>query len=179
MADDDLFKLIGGIISLFVLAILAIYFLTAMSGLQCQSYKDTIAGKDNEIAQLKLQLNTSSQNIYECNNRYDQLIKENITKKDIEDIKNYYNQTQLEINYLNQRFDTVNNNFVRTYNTFFTQYKFSIAINLFFLVDLISFAFFKLEIVTYLFGLVFRKTRGLFVKQTHQVHQEVHLHGRQ
>lgn len=160
MPETDIWAIIGGLISLFIVGIVATMLLTALGEQQCQPYKDTISQKDAEILRLNSLLNSTNQQLGECNSKYDYLTKENITKKDFEDIKNYYNQTQIQISYLDQKFETINTNFYKTYNLFFKQYKISIALNVFFIVDLISFAFFKIEFVTYLFSLVFKLIIG-------------------
>jgi len=113
-------------------------------------YAQTIKQKDAEIAALKQQINQLNKALEEANKKYERLTKENITKKDIVEIKTYYNITQTQINLLNQKFDIVNQNFITVYNQLFLYFRISVAINLFLVLfiigDLISVTFFKVDI---------------------------------
>ena len=146
---ENIFAIFGTIILVTVLFV----FLVGVSGMlteqKCAPYistidqqKITITGLNNTITELDTNLN-------QCKNEYNRLITENITKKDIEDIKNEMDLTQTEINVLNQKFESINNNFINNYNTLYFYYNVSIVINIFLIVfligDLISVAIFKFD----------------------------------
>ena len=154
---------IAGIIYAIFAGIVMIIFISAISGvftdLQCQPYKTKIQQKDSDIAQCNEQLSLTKSELDKSNEKYAELVRENITKKDFEEIKAYYNQTQIKLYYLDQKFDTVNNNFYKIYNVMITKYRISIAINLFFVLDLISLAFFKHEIIFFSVSWIAKKLR--------------------
>jgi hypothetical protein len=132
-----------------------------LSELQCQPYKDTISRQEIEIQGLKSQLNEAYNQLNQCRENYDKLIKENITKKDIEEIKGFYNTTKIEINTLNQKFETINNSFVNVYNILIRNYIISLVINVFFVIDLICIALFKNEIIIFSLTWIFSKIKKL------------------
>ena len=154
---DDLAGIIGGIFAVVVLVI----FLGAMGTMfaqlgeqRCQPYKDTISQKEGEIQGLKTQLGETGNQLTQCKNDYETLIKENITKKDIEEIKGYYNVTQIQISNLNQRFDQTNENYFNFYQVLLNNYRLSLTINIaigitLLGVEILSFFFLKSELVMF------------------------------
>ena len=154
---DDLAGIITGIFAVVILVI----FLGAMATIfaqlgedKCQPYKDTIAQKDRDIATYNVALNQTGELLNQCRADYETLIKENITKKDIEEIKGYYNLTQIQINSLNQKFDTANQNYFNFYNVVLNNYKVSLIFNFAIGFTLLSFevlslVFLKSELVLF------------------------------
>lgn len=154
---DDLAGIISGIFAVVILVI----FLGAMGTMfaqlgdqKCQPYKDTISQRDTEIQGLKTQLTETGNQLSQCKTDYETLIKENITKKDIEEIKGYYNVTQIQISNLNQRFDQTNENYFNFYQVLLNNYRLSLTINIalgitLLGVEILSFFFLKSELVMF------------------------------
>ncbi len=154
---DDLAKIISGIFAIIILVV----FLGAMGNLfsqlgdqKCQPYKDIISQRDTEIQGLNAQLTETEKQLTKCKTDYETLIKENITKKDIEEIKGYYNITQTQINYLNQRFDQTNENYFNFYQILLNNYRLSLTINIaigitLLGVEILSFFLLKSELVMF------------------------------
>jgi hypothetical protein len=154
---DDIGKIIAGIVSIFGILLFLIVASVVFSQLgeqQCQPYKDTINQKNSEIDMWKGQLNETSRLLGQCKNDYEALIKENITKKDIEEIKGYYNLTQIQINNLNQKFEETNNNYFNFYKILLKNYQLSLTINIaigitLLSIEISSFIFLKNEFIMF------------------------------
>lgn len=157
MAGNNIVSFVYLLVSAFVLTlilILLIPFLSQFSEIfrqqQCQPYIQTISQKDVEISNLKDQLDQTNKALSDLSQKYERLIKENITKKDIEEIKLLFNNTQSQINLLNQKYDIVNNNFISVYNQLFLFFSLSIVLNIFLIFfiigDLISVTVFKVDL---------------------------------
>jgi hypothetical protein len=153
MADDPM-KAIWALVILFVFAIAMIPVSVMVSNMfteqKCAPYVSTIDQQKSTIIGLNDTNSQLSGSLGQCKNEYNRLITENITKKDIEDIKQDWNLTKTEITVLNQKFDSINTNFISVYNNLYVYFKVSIVINvflIFFLVgDLISVTFFNFDI---------------------------------
>ncbi len=164
---DDVGKIIGGILAVIVFVAFMGVMATLFSQLgdqQCQSYKDTIAQRDNEIAGLKLQINSTNDLLNSCNQQYEDLIKQNITKKDFEEIKGYYNITQIQINNLDQKFETVVTSFNKVYNTVVWNYRVSLIFNITIALTLLSleafsFFFLKSELIMFVISSIKKHRR--------------------
>jgi len=151
---DDFMKIgegiFGAIITIIIILFISNALLTTLTEQKCQPYINQIQQKDAEIRSLNEQLNQTKTNLQQCKDEYNRLITENITKKDIEEIKQDFNLTQTQINLLNQKFDIVNNNFVTVYNQLFLYFSIAIIVNVFLIIfiigDLISVAVFNLDI---------------------------------
>ena len=153
----DLAKIISGVFAVIFLII----FLGVMGTLfaqfgeqKCQPYKDTISQKDGEIQGLKTQFGETGNQLSQCKNDYETLIKENITKKDIEEIKGYYNITQVQINNLKQKIDQTNENYFNFYQILLNNYRLSLTINIavgitLLGIEILSFFFIKSELVMF------------------------------
>lgn len=117
---------------------------------QAQPYIQTIQQKEAEISSLKNQLAQTNTSLGQLNNTYEKLIRENITKNDFQEMKYSLNNTQAQINLLNQKFEIVNSNFVSVYNQTFLYFSLSIVINIFFVLfilgDIISVSVFEIDI---------------------------------
>jgi septal ring factor EnvC (AmiA/AmiB activator) len=138
------------IISVIVVILIIVVLLQMLTEQQCKPYISQIQQKDAEITSLKKQLNQTETNLQQCRYEYNRLITENITKKDIEDIKQDFNLTRTQIKLLNQKFDVVNNNFVTVYHQLFFYFSISIILNIFLVIfiigDVISATIFNLDI---------------------------------
>lgn len=164
--DKTLGIIFGGILSIivaiFVLAAFVPLF-TQLGDQQCQPYKDTIAQKDVEIANLNSLLNESRGQYEICKNNYEELITQNITKVDFEEIKSFYNLTQIQVTNLEQKFDIINNNFIKVYSTVIWNYRVSLIINVtialtLLSVEILSFIFLKGEFIMFVISSI-RKHR--------------------
>lgn len=153
MAEDPIKLIIGGFVSIVILLV----FLQVFSGItnmwgedKCKPYMSEIKQKDTEISGLEKENFQLSDSLHQCRNEYDRLITENVTKKDIENIRQDFNITNTKIEVLEQKFETVKNSFVSVYNNLYIYFSVSIIINVFlvFLIigDLISFAVFNFDI---------------------------------
>jgi len=162
---EDPIQSLYAIISVIIVLAVAGAAFGALNDLASQPYKDTIKQKDINIEGLNTQLNVTNNLLVICKEEYSRLITENITKKDIEEIKGYYNLTQIQINNLDQKFETASTNYYNIYNVILNQYQISLAINLFFVLDLFSFAIFKNEIIFFALGKAKKKIRKLKEKK--------------
>lgn len=145
--EEDILKLISGIFGSILILMIAISAFNSLNEAQCQPYKDTIAKRDIDISGLNQTIVETNNLLDQCRNEYNRLITENISKRDIEEIKGYYNLTQIQIGSLEQKFETVSNNYNTIYMVILNQYQISFVINLFFVLDLFSIAVFKNEII--------------------------------
>ena len=166
MADDigKILGIFGTIIGIIFFGIFASIILSQLGEQQCQGYKDTISQKDIEINGLKSQINQTNNQLQQCNEEYDRLITENITKKDVEDIKGYFNLTQIQINTINQKFEDINQNYNDFYSIVLNRYRWSITFNFFIGISLLgieifSLAFLKSEFVMFIIESIRRKRR--------------------
>lgn len=164
MADDlgKILGLIAGLVAFIFLGTFMVIIFSQLGDQQCQSYKDTINQKDTEIANLNIQINQINSLLDQCKTDYDELIKQNITKKDFEEIKAYYNLTQLEINNINQKFDQFNDNYNSYYSVLIKNYKISKAINIsigvsLFSVEVLSLIFLKSEFIWFVIKSIRKK----------------------
>lgn len=158
---DDIMKVLGpifgGILSIIVLIFILNAFVplfTQLGDQQCQPYKDTIAQKDIEIGNLNSLLNETRGQYDICRNEYDELVSKNITKVDFEEIKSFYNLTQIQVYNLEQKFDIINNNFKEVYNTVIWNYRISLIFNVTIVltllgVEILSFFFLKSEFIMF------------------------------
>jgi len=138
---DDLGKIlgaIGAIVAVIFIGTFAIIVFSTLGDQQCRSYQDVINQKDIEISTLNGVINQTNDQLYQCRQDYDTLIKQNITKKDFEEIKGDYNLTQIQINNLNQKFEQFNKNYNSYYGILIKNYKVSLAFNIAIGVSLIS-----------------------------------------
>jgi septal ring factor EnvC (AmiA/AmiB activator) len=164
---DDISKVFGAIISLvLVVSFLSVMgnMFTAMGEQKCQPYKDEIIQKDTEITGLNAQNEELRKQLRQCQESYEKLVEENITKKDIEEIKGYYNITQYQISNLNQRIEQQNTNYVNFYNVLLNNYRLSLTINLaigFTLlgIEILSFVFLKSEFVMFVVNAILKYRR--------------------
>jgi hypothetical protein len=154
---DDIGKVIGTIISLLFLIIFVPFLINLISissdslrEQQAQPYIQTIQQKDAEISSLRNQLAQTNTSLIQLNNTYEKLIGENITKNDFEEMKISLNNTQAQINLLNQKFEIVNTNFISVYNQMFSYFSVSVIVNVFFVLfligDIISASIFEIDI---------------------------------
>ncbi|ADT84567.1 FlxA-like family protein [Thermococcus barophilus] len=153
MSDFDFNELIK---LLFLLPIIIIFLgliLKTTSILEegaCQPYIQQIQQKEAQIKALNKQIEVLNEKLANLSAEYERLRTENITKADIEEIKQQINITQLQINYLDQQLQIVNENFIHAYNVYYKTYVFSIALNIalagYITLDLISATLFNTSI---------------------------------
>ena len=164
---DDIGKIIGAIGGIFILIIFGTLMFNVISQLgeqQCQGYKDTISQKDIEINGLKTQIEQTNNQIQQCRSEYDRLITENITKRDVEDIKGYFNVTQIQMNTINQKFEETNQNYNHFYSIVLNRYRWSITCNFFIGITLLgieifSFAILKSEFIMFVIESIKKRRR--------------------
>ena len=156
---------VGALFAIIIFVIvgsLLITYLATVSNIfkeeKCQSYTDTINQKDVEISGLRIQLNQTRDLLFQCNSDYVQLMEEKITKQDFQEIKGYYNLTQIQINYLDQKFEQVLNNFNKVNNSIIHKYTFHFTLNILFGIEILSFLILKNEFVFFVINL-FRKKK--------------------
>lgn len=161
MAEDVITTVVGIFLAIIILLVFVPVMLSVINSTSCQSYIQTIQQKDAEIASLNTQLTQIQTQLDSLNANYQRLISENITKKDIEDIKFDYNDTRTQINLLNQKFDTVNTSFSNVYNQYFILFSVSIVFNFFlvFLIigDILAFSVLEIDIKKQIIGWVIEK----------------------
>ena len=140
---DDPKEILGAIMAI----ILFVALLPVLFQMANLPYNQQLQQKEAEIKALKQEISLLNQQLEAYKKKYEQLRNETITKEDIEEIKQYFNTTQTQINLLNQKFDIVNNNFVTAYNTYFFTFTLSIFFNFvlaaYIALDLINLAFFN------------------------------------
>lgn len=145
MSDDPIAILLSvfGAFMILILFIPIIGILAdSLNQQKCEQYINQVSQKDAEINGLKKQLNTLESNLNICRTEYEYLLEENITKADIEEIKQDLHTTHVNMENLNQQFDVISNKYVTIYNNLFFYYQISFILNLAFVVALPSlFAF--------------------------------------
>jgi len=164
--DIDLDNPIIAVIGIFVLiifGIVAVSILSTMSNFitedKCKPYQEQISQKDIQIEGLNNQIKELKLQLQQCRGDYQNLIEYNITKKDFEEVKNYFNLTQIQINNLNSRFDQLSKNYYSVQNVIINKYRFSIALNLVFALEILSFIFLKNEFTLFLVNWIRRKKK--------------------
>ncbi len=164
MADIDPIKAILGLVSVFFSVLLVIFLFSYTNDTlikdKCQPYQQQIDQNQITITSLNLTVNQTNKLLQECKDNYLELIKQNITKKDIEEIKGYYNITQIQIGELNQKFEQINTNYLKIYNTIINKYDISFALNIVFSIEILSFLFLKNEFALIVINWFKRKKKG-------------------
>lgn len=131
---------------------------TTLTEQKCQPYISQIGQLNSSLKSCEDQLNQTKLFLNQCREEYNILIKENLTKKDVEDIKQELNLTNERIILLDQKFETVNNTYVKVYKQLFLVFSISLSINilfvLFFIGDFVSFTLFKFDIKRKVLNLV-------------------------
>ncbi|HVY01173.1 MAG TPA: hypothetical protein VHA12_00195 [Candidatus Nanoarchaeia archaeon] len=172
--EDDPVKIVFGVLGFGVICIVMVGAFSIMaatlSETQCRPYMDTISQKDITISTLNASLNQTTSMLIQCNNNYNRLVNENITKQDFVEIKGYYNLTQIQITSLDQKFEQIVNNYNKIYNKITNRYTISIGLNIAFGIEILSFLFFKGEIILLIINLI----RGKKEKEQKPEHTEHH-----
>jgi len=142
---------IFGIIFFLIFGIVILNIFTALTDQlnkdQCSSYIETIDNQDQDLLNLHSQITQTNNLLNECNNEYSDLLNEKISKQDFEEIKGYYNLTQIQINNLYQKFDQVTESYQETRNTIINKYNFHFTLNFLLAIELLSFLILKNEFV--------------------------------
>lgn len=164
--DIDLDNPIGAVIGIFVLIIFGIVAVSILSTLsnvitedKCRPYQEQISQKDIQIGGLNTQINEVNSQLQQCRGDYQNLIEQNITKKDFEEVKGYFNVTQIQINNLNSRFDQLSENYYSVQNVVINKYNVSIALNFVFALEILSFVLLKNELAMFLLNWVRKKRK--------------------
>ena len=151
MSDlDEFFRLLLFLPVLVIFVGIIFAIVDILNQQACQPYIQQIQQKEAQIKALNKQIEVLNEKLANLSAEYERLRTENITKADIEEIKQQLNITQLQINYLDQQFQIVNENFIRTYNVYYKTYVLSIALNIalagYITLDLISATLFNTSI---------------------------------
>ncbi len=128
--------------------------LNMFSSIQCTQYISQIDQLKSDVAGGQAQVKQCSSELNNCSNEYQRLITENITKKDIEDLKYNYQTIYQQNILLNQKFENISNRFITAYNTLNTYYSISLVVNIafvfgiviYFTAEILSLAIFKTDI---------------------------------
>jgi len=169
MAEDWLAALLMAIA---LIAMSPVFFAIANSFNQqtCQPYINQIQQDNLTIAGLQNQSNQLASDLNKSRAEYNKLINENITKKDIEDIKQDLNLSFSNIQILDQKFDSIIQNFNTAYNSVSYNLTLSFVVNvtlgLLILGDLISVAFLNIDYKKKAIELVKNKLRRKKDKQS-------------
>jgi len=159
---EDLWKLIGGIISIIFVIMIFSVLITALSGISCSQEKSQITSKDLEIGNLKNDIQAINSTAEFYKQQYENLTNTNITKRDFVDIQNNLSVIQYQVNNVNNKVDFISQeliNILNVQNIYFTFY-FSIAINLFSLAFIaVDFTFFNFDLSKRIAKFVLGKTK--------------------
>ena len=162
--EGDPVKAIFGVIVLLIMGFIVIVLLNALTSVfqeqQCKPLQDQLNQKDTQIGSLSAQLNETSNQLTTCRTEYTNLLKENITKKDFEEIKNYYNLTQIQINSLSQEIRQFIENNIKIENNIYNKYNISLTVNIVFAVEILSFLLLKNEFALFLYNLIFKRRKN-------------------
>ncbi|MBN2251167.1 MAG: hypothetical protein JW724_03735 [Candidatus Altiarchaeota archaeon] len=120
-----------GVIALVVISVVS-FISSALSDLNCGSYKVDLQKRDVEIAGLREEIASLKNELNQSEEQYNRLISENITKQDFEFVRQDINSTKAQINILGRKFDYVTNSYATYFQTVNNYLMFSFAINLFF-----------------------------------------------
>ena len=158
---EDFIKIISLLILIPIFLSIAFAVSNMFTEQKCAPYISTIDQQKTTIKRLNETKNKLTNDLQQCRDEYDRLIRENITKRDIEEIKSELNITKSDVNILSQKFETVNNNFVAVYNNLYFYFSVAVILNVFFIFliigDLISVAFLKIDIKRKLIDLLVSK----------------------
>ena len=173
MRGQDLGELAYLIIIVPILISLVVVVFNSIQQTTCQQYIQTIDQKNKDIDALNGQLNTTQSELNEWKQKYQALLAENITKQDIREIEYSLNTTQNQVNLINEKIDTVNNQFITVYNNLFFYFSISIVFNLFLIFfvlgDLVSIAFFNVDVKTKVIKWIARRVKKFFKKEERDV----------
>jgi predicted PurR-regulated permease PerM len=121
-------------------AVVSLVFLVMIASVlvQIPSMMDTgnpeleaeIDQKEKTIEQLRNEIDQLEQRNQNLSERYERLLNGNVTKKDVEEIEYRLNRTSSEIQILNQKFETVNNQFIDSYQKTVNKYQLWFSVSL-------------------------------------------------
>jgi hypothetical protein len=156
---DDIGKIIGSIIGLFIFvifgsAVIGIIFSTmsSISQDQCKPYQEEAERLKTQYDADQITINQTVSLLNQCKNEYIELENSTITKKDFEEVKGYFNLTQNGINTINKKIDGID----RIYN-FYTIKNYSFALNIIFAIEILSLLLLKNEFALAVFNWIRRK----------------------
>lgn len=93
-------------------------------------YKSTIQNQNDTIQNLRDRVQTLQTQNENISQKYERLVKENVTKKDVEEIERELNQTSSEVKILNQKFETINQQFISSYQKTVNKYQLWMSVSL-------------------------------------------------
>jgi hypothetical protein len=156
--EIDPIKTVIGIFTLVIFGIIAVIILSSMSNIitkdQCKPLQEQVDQMSIELKSKDSLLNETTQLLLQCKLQYQELSNNTITRKDFEDVKGYFNLTQIQIDSINKKIDGIN----RVYNLYNININnYSFAINIVFAIEVISLLFFKSEFLNLIISLAKKK----------------------
>lgn len=147
--SEDIGELIGGVIGVVFLLYVMLNVIPPLADQIGEhdhpEYESTIESQEQTISELRDRIDTLEAQRDNLSARYERLVRENVTKKDVDDIEKELNRTATEIRIMNQRFETINQDFISSYQKTVTQYQLMFGLSLFSIsfifLDIISGAF--------------------------------------
>lgn len=162
--SEDILKAVGGIIGLFIvisiMATLLPIIFNSLTETQCRQYIDQINQKNAQINGLTAEINQTNNLLNQCNDEYSELLIQNITKQDFNQIEGYFNLTQIQIKELNDKFDKLNTNYYTITNIVGNRYTISLSLNIVLMIELLSYALFKTELIMAAINFVKKKRKS-------------------
>ena len=157
----DLNNPIGAIMGLIVFIFVVGALFTALGAIsnsitqdQCKPYQEAAQQCQLQHESDLIALNQSTTLLDQCRYDYVELSNSTITRKDFEEVKGYFSQTQNEISTINKKIDGID----RIYN-FYTIKNYSIALNIIFAFEILSFLFLKNEFAVAVFNWLRKKKK--------------------
>lgn len=149
------------------LLIAILYAVTApLNQAQCKPYQDKISTLEGDIGQCNSKLSNTESRLNDSEERYNRLLRENITKKDIEDLKWFLNETRTEVYFLKQDFKTLNSNVNKNYHILYSDYRKTLTITItlfsFTLID-IMFSIFNVDIKRKIINKIINISKNTYV----------------
>jgi hypothetical protein len=114
---------------------------------KCRPYKEQLSVRDAEITRLNQLLNETNSQLLKCRGDYQYLVEQNVTKKDIDEVKGYFNITQIQISNLNQKFEQITNSTTYMENNYVSVFNINLALNIVLAFEFLSFVILKNELV--------------------------------
>lgn len=86
--------------------------------------------KEETIGDLRDRIDTLESRNENISQKYERLVEENVTKKDVEEIEREINQTSSEVKILNQKFESINKQFISSYQKTVNKYQLWMRVSL-------------------------------------------------
>ena len=158
--DIDPIKTVVGIFVLIVFGLVAVTILSSMSAVitqdQCKPLQEQLDQASLELNAKNSLLNVTTSQLLQCKLQYQELSNNTITRKDFEEVKGYFNLTQIQMDNINKKIDGIN----RVYNLYnINVNNYSFAINIVFAIEVISLLLFKSEFLNLIIKIAKRKKK--------------------